>query len=119
MKLTTPCPSPWGDYDGDGDLDLMVGNANFSAGQPNRMYRNDHGVLFHEGEEQSTETDETTSVAWGDYDGDDDLDLIVGNVGQNRLYQNQDGILNLTWSTPEKYHHNPGCLGRLRWRRRP
>ena len=52
----------------------------------------------------SAEADNTTSVAWGDYDGDGDLDLAVGNWGQpNRLYRNDGGSLATAavWSSAE------------------
>ena len=102
----------WGDYDGDGDLDLAVGNGNYFGGQPNRLYRNDGGMLTFSAVWSSVETDETTSVAWGDYDGDGDLDLAVGNGCQisapytcypNRLYRNDGGVLtpSAVWSSVE------------------
>ena len=98
----------WGDYDGDGDLDLAVGNGRPDfAGQSNRLYRNDGGVLTSEAVWSSAEEDNTTSLSWGDYDGDGDLDLAVGNgtaTGQpNRLYRNDDGVLTTSavWSSDE------------------
>ena len=56
---------------------------------PQRRRRPDHqrGLV-------SAEADDTMSVAWGDYDGDGDLDLAVGNDWQpNRLYRNDGGAL--------------------------
>jgi len=77
-----------GDVDGDGDLDLVVGNGT----QANRLYLNNgttapfSGVV---GSDVSTDTDFTDAVALGDVDRDGDLDLVAGNDGQaNRLYLN-------------------------------
>ncbi len=84
----------WGDADGDGDLDLAVGN----YGEPNQLYRNDGSGHFTI-EDMDALTENTRSVAWGDADGDGDLDLAVGNErvwvtgdiyrgGYNQLYRN-------------------------------
>jgi hypothetical protein len=77
----------WGDWDNDGDLDLAFGNANGpvevyanlgSANQPNLF------LLW-----ESADSPNTTGIAWGDYDGDGDLDLAVSrNGGQNGIYEN-------------------------------
>lgn len=84
----------WGDVDGDGLLDLALGNANLTAPEsplpavPNRIYLNRGGTLIRDprwspgrigagGAEQVT----TLSVAWADYDGDGNLDLATGNAG--------------------------------------
>jgi len=97
----------WGDVDGDGDLDLAVGNGfgYLDLGGYNRLYRNDDGVLTGAPVWSSGENDVTESVAWGDVDADGDLDLAVGNVGQpNRIYRNDtQGItptMTLVWSAP-------------------
>ena len=92
----------WGDWDGDGDLDLAVGN--HSDTDPNRIYVNNGGLLETSASWSSTEGDNTISVAWGDWDGDGDLDLAVGNDGQpNRVYVNTGSGLSTaaTWSSTE------------------
>ena len=39
---------------------------------------------------------------WADFDNDGDLDLIVGNFNEkNKLYLNENGVLNLSWESPE------------------
>ncbi|HET6202173.1 MAG TPA: VCBS repeat-containing protein [Planctomycetota bacterium] len=83
-----------GDVDGDGALDVFVGNAG-----NNRLYRNDGTGVF--GDVSATNLPstllpnpnaETRAIALGDLDGDGDLDAILGVEGLggqgNRLYLN-------------------------------
>ena len=88
-----------GDYDGDGDLDLLFGNSGVNG---NRVYTND-GISSFTLVWTSTETDATTSVDWGDFDNDGDLDHLAGNSGApNRIYRNDGGgAFALEWSSPE------------------
>ncbi|MCB0210064.1 MAG: VCBS repeat-containing protein [Anaerolineae bacterium] len=86
----------WGDMNGDGYLDLAVGNLE----NPNRVYLNNQGQLETTASWISTDTDFSQSVAWGDVDGDGDLDLAVGNNDDpNKIHLNQNGVLqtNAVW----------------------
>ena len=76
-----------GDVDGDGDLDLVFGN----HAQQNRLYLNDGTGTFTDATSvrMPSDSDFTAALALHDVDGDVDLDLVVGNIGDlNRLYLN-------------------------------
>ena len=73
------------------------------------MYLNVGGVLQTQAGWVSGDSDATSSIAWGDVDGDGDLDLAAGNGGPNKVYLNDGGVLqtqaawvsgdsNATWS---------------------
>lgn len=82
----------WADYDGDGDLDLYVGN----EAQPpdhaaSQLFRNEGNGTFRDVAEEAGVSNRrfAKGVAWGDFDDDGDEDLYVSNIGPNRLYENQ------------------------------
>ena len=67
----------WADYDNDGDLDLFVANSGAS-----KLFRNDGGESFTDvtaaaGVSDPDSDHRTMGVAWGDFDGDGFLDLLV------------------------------------------
>lgn len=86
----------WGDYDGDGDLDLYItniDNAPLSLGAPNFFYENQGNGRFRNETRLAFILDRKYSVygEWVDYDLDQDLDLYIANGGGkniNYLYQN-------------------------------
>ncbi len=78
----------WGDFDNDGAIDLVTGNSDFESGQPVRVYRNGHISIGDDVVLFATDEDFSRSVAWGDFDRDTDLDLVVGNEGNTKLYKN-------------------------------
>jgi FG-GAP-like repeat len=71
----------WGDYDGDGDLDLLHTGA---------VYRNDGGTFTKVWGELADI--ENGAGAWGDFDGDGRLDIaICGRPIITRIYHNDGG----------------------------
>jgi len=91
----------WGDVDGDGDLDLAVacGETYTSVPQKSKLYRNDNGVITVNAVWTTGPIDYTLDVAWGDVDGDGDLDLACANeFGPNRIYRNDGtGLDSMPW----------------------
>lgn len=85
----------WSDFDGDGWLDLYVGNESrggvgHGGHFPSQLFRNNRDGTFTDIAGQSGVTNDRfcKSVAAGDFDNDGDSDLYVSNLGPNRLYRN-------------------------------
>lgn len=81
----------WGDYDADGDLDLLISGTNGGLGRVTKVYRNDSGSFTDIS--ASIVPVNNSSVVWGDYDNDGDLDFLIagqdgGGVPGTRIYQN-------------------------------
>lgn len=81
----------WGDYDNDGDLDLVV----VFLDEPLRLYENRGGDGFVDvGRSLNliTSPGNARAVAWGDYDNDGDLDMYIAyadGVNPNVLMENR------------------------------
>ncbi|MCX6301505.1 MAG: FG-GAP-like repeat-containing protein [Bacteroidia bacterium] len=66
----------WGDYDNDGDLDVLL-TGNSSSGSVSKIYRNNGDNTFNDQTNILFPGVSASSVAWGDYDNDGDLDLLI------------------------------------------
>ncbi|MCE9581451.1 MAG: FG-GAP-like repeat-containing protein [Planctomycetes bacterium] len=83
----------WGDYDGDGDLDIGISGC--PLGFPKtRIYRND-GVGVYADIGGTFANMDWAAIAWGDYDRDGDLDFVVSGYAAGSdttiLYRNDGG----------------------------
>jgi len=83
----------WGDYDNDGDLDILLAgvyNYGYTGISETKIYKNDNGIF----------TDisaglpgiRSGSVSWGDFDNDNDLDLLLTGNKISGIYRNDAGI---------------------------
>ena len=83
------CSLAWGDYDDDGDLDLALAGHDSGGSAVSKVYRNDAGMFLDTGAALTGVV--YCSLAWGDYDNDGDLDLVVGGGGSSKVYRNDGG----------------------------
>jgi tetratricopeptide (TPR) repeat protein len=90
----------WGDYNNDGWLDLVVANeaGPLTMSDPERRQSATQAILYHNNG-NGTFTDVTArsgidargwgmAVAWGDYDNDGRMDLVLTSYGTNYVYRN-------------------------------
>lgn len=113
----------WLDYDGDGDLDLFVGNGQglrylndgaqltIERTAHSTLYRNDGGLHFTDvgAATGCARTDWVQAIATGDVDNDGDTDLYLGCFGRDVLLRNdgatfvdvtaESGLGNELWSS--------------------
>jgi hypothetical protein len=99
----------WGDYDNDSDLDLLLTGQTFTGVRISKVYRNDPPP---QGSTSRRFVDiaapltgvHSGSAAWGDYDNDGDLDiLLTGNSASGKItkiYKNLKNVPNNLPSAP-------------------
>jgi len=100
-KSANPCVV-WGDYDNDGDLDVLVAGAGKQDVAFTTIYNNMGGVFTNSGIVLLGLSRAT--AAWGDFDGDGDLDLAMtglttAGIPTTRIYRNDGGTFTLVAGT--------------------
>lgn len=95
----------WGDYDLDGDPDLILsGKASGCGAVAVGIYRNEGNGVFNKLQDEISPAIRS-SLAWADYDNDGDLDFIISglDLGDNpftTIYRNMAGENIFSFNTP-------------------
>ncbi len=108
-----------GDVDGDGDLDLYVGNfcdrppENYvgrGGPVPNILLANENGVFVDSGQSAVVMKARTSGAVFADLDNDGDLDLYVSNNSRGTLYVPCKLFENVNGSFRDVSEGNAACL---------
>ena len=75
----------WGDYDNDGDLDLLITGLSVSNSRTTKLYRNNGDNTFTEQTRSILTGVASGSVSWGDCDNDGDLDVLIAGIADEGI----------------------------------
>jgi hypothetical protein len=113
----------WGDYDNDGNLDIVLTGNDNDGYIWSKIYRNNGNSTFSELKDINLTGINRGSVAWGDYNNDTKLDLLLtGEVGGGgrifKIYRNFTPATNIAPAAPSglSVSSNETSLT-LRWNR--
>jgi len=67
----------WGDYDGDSDLDVIISGLDSNDNPVTKLYKNEGADTFTQVAGVSITGVYIGDMAWGDYDADGDLDVLL------------------------------------------
>ncbi|RIK75033.1 hypothetical protein DCC62_14105 [candidate division KSB1 bacterium] len=94
LTAVTEGSAAWGDYDNDGDLDILLTGEDDGFNLIAKIYRNDSGVFTDIGAGLTGVA--LSAVAWGDYDNDGDLDILLTGINSGnaiaKIYRNNSGV---------------------------
>ena len=88
----------WGDYDNDSDLDILLTGYDLTTETGlSKIYRNDGNDTFVEQAGIALTPVWNSAVAWGDYDNDGNLDIVLTGESTSgpvsKIYRNQGGAV--------------------------
>lgn len=119
LPLATGGALAWGDFDRDGDLDLLITRSN-EIDSGTQILRNDGRSMdiaawtfsltplntpFNLGTKHGAQ--------WGDFDNDGDLDIALAGFLKIRIYRNDGGEPNSTWTFTELFTTTPSPFSAL------
>lgn len=83
----------WGDYDNDKDLDAAISGKDKNGKKVTAIYRNDGNGVFEQNTAVFLPGVDNGSLAWGDYNNDGRLDLLLSGLAEDnrrisRIYIN-------------------------------
>ena len=81
------CDADWGDYDNDGDLDLIIIGKDKDGYPHTHLYTNQGDGTFQLADDVFNDN-YWGEVSWGDYNGDGKTDLVINGVSGTHFYRN-------------------------------